>query len=400
MICLLYIFIFLLIFTNIKSLIRYFRVKKFLQKNLNSNIITNNNQKICIIIPVYKEVPHIEKSIKYFKDLSNLCNVYYVTTSKETYMETYNEIKKQIEMQSTSNIFLYNSPNTQGTMAHQLNYMAKNLPNGSIIGIYNIDSFPDKNTFKYVINNINKNEVYQQVSYFDNLTKNTILKSAQNWQNRWSLIYEMGKYLKKTGNNNFIYTIGHGLFLSKDILDTYGYWSEKEINEDNEFGYRLVCNGVQIKPIPFMEKADFAKSLKIYIKQQSTWINGPLYAFSYYRKQQNKSLKSLWLAFLNFKAFISWMLFPILFLIFTIIACLYNYILLIILFALITIYITAFNYLSNNLLIKYKYINSANRVNIISDYIFFIIHCFGGFITIYKIILGKNNQKNKYNTEK
>ena len=210
----------------------------------------------------------------------------------------------------------------------------------------------------------------------------------------------MGKYLKQTGKNNFIYTIGHGLFLTKDILDSFGYWSENEINEDNEFGYRLVCNGVQIKPIPFMEKADFARTIKIYIKQQSTWINGPLYAFSYYKKQKNKTLKDLWLAFLNFKAFVSWMFFPVLFLIFSIMAYIYNYIYLIILLILITFYITVFNYVSRKLLIKYKYIKSNNRINPISDYIFFIIHSFGGFITIFKIIIGKNNQKNKYNTEK
>ena len=207
--------------------------------------------------------------------------------------------------------------------------------------------------------------------------------------------------MKKTGGNNFIYTIGHGLFLYKETLDKYGYWSENEINEDNEFGYRLVCNNIQIKPIPFLEKADFAKSLKIYIKQQSTWVNGPLYAFSYYKKSKEKTLKNLWLAILNFKAFISWMFFPVLFLVFLIISCFYNFTLSIIILILISLYVSAFNYLSNRILYKQGYLNNRNKtINLISDYFFFIIHCFGCFITISKLILGKNNQKNKYNTEK
>lgn len=42
-----------------------------------------------------------------------------------------------------------------------------------------------------------------------------------------------------------------------------------------------------------MEQADFARSKKIYIKQQSTWVNGPLYAFKYF-KSNKKHLKILY----------------------------------------------------------------------------------------------------------
>ena len=97
------------------------------------------------------------------------------------------------------------------------------------------------------------------------------MKSAQNWQNRWSVVYEMGKYLSDL-KLEFKYCIGHGLFIKKKIFDKIGYLSEDEINEDNEFGYRLNINNISIKPIPFMEHADFANNKKIYIKQQSTWV--------------------------------------------------------------------------------------------------------------------------------
>lgn len=394
------VFILLLVFTNIKSLIRYRRVKKYLLEFTDKEIELEETKKINIIIPVYHEVKNIEASVKYFKELSEFCDVYYVTTSKEKDMATYNEVEHQIYKQKTQNIFLDNSPNLEGTMADQLNYIAKKLPNDSIIGIYNIDSLPEVNTFKYIIKSMKEKEVYQQVSYFNDNNRG-ILNSAQNWQNRWSLIYEMGKYLKKTGGNNFIYTIGHGLFLNKNILDKYGYWSQEEINEDNEFGYRLVCNGMQIKPIPYLEKADFANDLKIYIKQQSTWVNGPLYAFSYYRKCKNKNLKNLYLALLNFKAFISWSLFPIAFLCMLVGSLLYSYIYTLIILILMFNYISIYNYLINKLLKKIGYIkNKSYNTNVLKDYMFFVIHCFGSFITIYKIIKNKNNINNKYNTEK
>lgn len=393
------IFIMALFFTNIKSLIRYFKAKRFLMKNKDTKINNTKKEIIHIIIPVYHEVNNIKKSIEYFSKIPELCKVYYVTTSKEKNIATYNEVERQIEEQQAKNIFLDNCPNTEGTMANQLNYIAKKLPETSIIAIYNIDSFPEIKTFQYVINNLKEKEVYQQVSYFNNENRG-ILKSAQNWQNRWSIIYEMGKYL---GNKekSFVYTIGHGLFLRKSILDKCGYWSEDEINEDNEFGYRLLCNNIKIKPIPFMEQADFANSLSIYVKQQSTWVNGPLYAFSYFKKGNRKDLKSFWLTVLNFKAYVSWTFFPPVFLTITIASISLNYIYTALIISLMIIYLSIYNFLTARLLKKLNYVtNKKLTINIFNDFAFFIVHCFGGIIIMGKIIRGKNTKQNKYNTEK
>ena len=270
-----YFYILLLVFTNIKSLIRLYKSNKYLNNKFK---LKKSNIRIKVIIPAMNEVNNVYNSVNYFKNMY-MCDVIYVTTIKEKSMATYNEINKEIKKQKTKNIRVINCPNTTGTMAHQLNYALKDLDRDDIVGIYNIDSKPNIDTFKYVLNNIGDRKVLQQVSYFDNGHKG-IMKSAENWQNRWSIVYEMGKYLN-SNKLEFKYAIGHGLFMKKELLDNYGFFSEKDINEDNEFGYRLRINNIDIKPIPYLEKADFAKTIKIYIKQQSTWVNGPLYAFKY-----------------------------------------------------------------------------------------------------------------------
>lgn len=396
MIFLIVIFSLLLIFTNIKSIIRLNKSNNYIKSNVQKkgNAI---NKKIYLIIPVMNEVKNIEKSICYFDKMKSYVKVIYVTTSKEKNKATYYGIKKNIDKYKTTNISLINCPNKFGTMANQLNYASKSLKENDIIGIYNIDSFPPKETFGYVLENLTDDTVLQQVSYFDD-ERSGILKSCQNWQNRWSLIYEMGKYLSNM-DLEFKYTIGHGLFLKKSILDKVGYWSENDINEDNEFGFRLLCNEIKIKPIPYLEKADFAKSLKIYIKQQSTWVNGPLYAFSY-NKKNKKNFKNILLSLLNFKAFVSWWLFPLCTILMLIFSLIYNiYFFFIILFLIIN-YITVINYLSIKVLKKYGYIKKKNTINIINDLLFFIIHSFGAYITLYKLITKKNTIRNKYNTEK
>ncbi len=387
--------IILLVFTNIKSLIRLKKSYIFLNKKHNLSI--NIAKKIIVIIPAMNEVNNVKKSINYFKNLNDICDVIYVTTSKEKTMATYNKLNSEIKIQKANNIRVINCPNTTGTMANQINYAIKRLKDDDIVAIYNIDSQPERKTFKYVLKNTNDDIVLQQVSFFDDKLKG-IMKSAENWQNRWSVVYEMGKYLNDI-KLEFKYCIGHGLFLKKTIFNKIGYFSENEINEDNEFGYRLNINNISIKPIPFMEQADFAKSKKIYIKQQSTWVNGPLYAFNYF-KNNTRTIKNFVLTVLNFKAFLSWWLFPLICYLGIIFSAIVDIRLFVLTLFLVIFYVTGINYFSNRLLIKLNYIKNNYHINIISDLLFFSLHTFGSYITIYKLITGKNNIKNKYNTEK
>ena len=394
MIYIVYFCIFLLVLTITKSIFRLIRSSRFLNKEMKLSKI---KKKIVVLIPAMNEEKNAKGAVEYFKKLADVCNVLFITTSKEKSMLTYKKLNEEIKKAKATNLKVINCPNTEGTMANQLNYGIKDLDNDDIIAIYNIDSKPERRTFIYAEKEIDDNIVLQQVSYFDDKLK-WIIKSAENWQNRWSIVYEMGRYLNNS-SIAFKYCIGHGLFIKKKVFDKYGYLSEKDINEDNEFGYRLNINDIMIKPIPFMEQADFAKTVKIYIKQQSTWVNGPLYAFKYYNNN-HKSIKNFIRSCLNFKAFISWWLFPILCYSSLVISLFHCYLLSIILLLLIIIYVTGINYLSSRILIKKGYIKTKYHINIISDLLFFMVHTFGSFITIYKLITGKNNIKNKYNTEK
>lgn len=390
-----FVYILALLFTNFKSLIRVIKSQRFLNKKDSNNLL--NKKRVVLIIPAMNEVHNVYNSIKYFKEFDDICDVLYVTTDKEVNKLTYKKIIEEIKMQKAMNIKVINCPNKKGTMANQLNYAIKSIKDDVIIGIYNIDSRPAKQTISYVLNNIDNNIVLQQVSYFDDKNKG-ILKSAQSWQNRWSIIYEMGKYLSNK-KIEFKYCIGHGLFMNKCIIEKYGNFSEKDINEDNEFGYRLVINGIKIKPIPYMEKADFANSLPIYVKQQSTWVNGPLYAFKYYFNNQ-RSIKNFILTLLNFKAFVSWWLFPLYSLVSLVFCAFYKWYYFVISLLLLTFYISFYNYYCSRLLKKHHYIKNKLSFNIINDYLFFIVHSFGSYIALFKILTQKNTIDNKYNTEK
>jgi len=390
---------FLLIF--LKSFIRLIRSSLYLKKYSKKEIKYTGDKKLSILMPVYKEVPNIEKSVVFFKELSKICNVYYITTSKEKDGATYKEVEKQIKKHKTTNIFLENCPNEVGTMATQINFMAKKLEDDAIIGLYNIDSFPEVKTFEYVLSSIKQGECLQQVSYFDDDLKG-VMSSAQDWQNRWSVVYEMGKMTNKSTFMNFTYTIGHGLFIYKKDLAQIGYWSDTFLNEDNELGYRMAVNKFKIRPIPYMEKADFAKNAKIYVKQQSVWINGPLYAFSYYKEYKKTDKKGSFLsAILNFKAAVSWLCLPWFFAANIIAAAFFNVWVSLALLGSLILYLSVINLGTRLTLYRRGYLKKPFAKHfLISDILFFFLHTFGPIRTLFKIMAGKNTIKNKYKTEK
>ena len=103
---------------------------------------------------------------------------------------------------------------------------------------------------------------------------------------------------------------------------------------------------------------------------------------------------------LNFKAFLSWLLFPLICYLGIIFSAIFDIRLFALTLFLVAFYVTGINYFANKLLIKLSYIKNEYHINIISDLLFFPLHTFGSYITIYKLITGKNNIKNKYNTEK
>lgn len=278
---------------------------------------------LYLIVPVLNEQRIIEETYMHFRDIVNQFEkvyVVYVTTEKEgpCSITTYEMIKRLMEADvCNKKIYLFHYPYKKGVMAHQLNYAIDQLEkiNPSLnfwIGIYNADSRISVSTIDYIINNINQKDClhkcFQQYSWY--ITKSNkshdILNSAALWQTRWTLVFELARVrfqaaldsAKLPDSIYFIlekmnYVIGHGLYIKVIDLKTLGGFPEDTINEDACLGYLLNCNNIKIIPIPFLEKAESPNRVSIYIKQQTTWFNGPWYAFQYWKckmKAQGKNM--------------------------------------------------------------------------------------------------------------
>lgn len=396
-----------------------YRINKCKKLMQNCNLIRFEDDsslydEVVLVIPIYNEQKVIHQSIKHFRPLIEKgVEVIYVGTKKEKgNIKTYEIAQKLIDemgLEERCKVLVY--PEDKGVMAHQLNYALSTLNDEKIVGIYNVDSVIDIKTIDYVLANREKLKkgVFQQYAYADIPTKG-LIRNAVMWQNRWSLAYELPRTIdrREFGIKKFNYVIGHGLFFRQSLIREVGFFSEEQINEDNVLGYAFYINDVRIFPIPYLEKMGFAENIKVYIKQQSVWFNGPFYAFKYFKEMKGKrkaTLERLWMAIQNYKNALNWFLFEHITLV-SIIYLLFERRLLEVLGIILLIlgYVSGINCMAEKILIKEKYFEKVERrgeLYLICEIIFWlVIHTLGPIITFAKILTGSNSQKNKYKTEK
>lgn len=203
------------------------------------------------------------------------------------------------------------------------------------------------------------------------------------------------------------YVIGHGLYVTDSVLSQAGGFPEDTINEDAFLGYILNQMGVEISPIPFLECADFATSIRSYIKQQTVWFNGPLYAFQYWRLLCLKNRFSigekflaLSLAYKLFLHAVYWLLAPIILYIIPLF-CMKNIYQLLLWLIIILLEMPATHFVVKEYL---KSIgvpeNKLPDPSLFYCPVFYFLHCIGPFRGIVLKLIGKNRQDDKYKTER
>lgn len=451
----LYILMCIYIYTIFKNIIALIYIYKWINSaKKNRYIIKDKKVLVYLIIPMLNEQKIAKKTYLNFKQLTQKIKnvkVMFVTTSKEVKKDgnltTYEILKELIK--NDDKIFLCNYPQKTGVMAHQVNYAIKEIEKYRfnhekiIIGVYNADSKINVETIEYVLEkeeNKNENEdvCYQQYSWYklcNNSKHKGIIASASLWQTRWSLTFEIFRVKQQEWINTIYekvnrfktlrpfnkilyivfekmnYVIGHGFYMDIDLLHKIGGFPENTINEDAFLGYIINNKNIKIDAISYLEKADFAPSIPVYIKQQTTWVNGPIYAFEYLKLYKNNNklkisekIRAFILAIKLFLHFVYWLASPyILLFVLPILLYKFYYILGLIMAILIILLELPFtHYLVRRVIISNITEKEKCELAKPSVYciIFFIVHSFGAIRNIYLQAIGKNKMENKYKTER
>ena len=419
------IIIFFLVF--ISNIFKIFLCHKWMldeEKKIKNDKI-NSDIPLFLIIPVLNEQRIIKETYYHFRNLvMDFDNVYiiFVTTEKEANSDkkTFDIIFDLLNKDDQQKIFVINYPHKSGVMAHQLNYAIEKLrekmgTDDFWIGVYNADSRINTDTINYVIKRINsiKCEKFcmQQYSwYYCNKEKQKgIMQSCALWQTRWSITFEMARVLIQNHFSRLVmprflkihlekmnYIIGHGFFINAKLLHWLGGFPQNTINEDACLGYLINCNDIRMSESP--------DKMNVYLNQQDTWYNGPIYAFKYYRLYKKKEncdrYRCLLFAFKLFLHAIYWIAAPLI-LYFACMVMIDSIEKIIIWLIIIFLHMPFTNYLVHYFAKKHKkHMDFSVPCASMACIPFYLIHCLGPMKNIWKQLKGRNTIDNKYKTER
>jgi len=396
--------------------------------------VDTNKECLFILIPVLAEVGRIEKTVEYFiGTFSRDVNIKLVLITSESeylyYPKTQNTIfaAKELAKRHNDKVIHCHYPKTNGRMSHQLNWGIKNLGESitgdSLIAIYNADSKPHPETFKWILFkrslDPDLNVFQQHGDYTKNINSktNSIILSAALWQNRWAIGFELFKAIRsvKSYKNNFFrplnYLIGHGLIISKSVYDKSVGFSEIFHNEDAILGLELSFIKEKITPLPYFDISDTPDTIPSLYRQKIHWFLGPSQSFNYFKylskKYRGYSLKErtvlLFQAFKLFLHAIYWIFGPV----FMFFIILYpigakNISLLAISYSIFFLYFTLPNFLALNLYEPKK--TKRQTLNLIYSFlggglICYFLHGLSAissiFLTIKYLFMGKQIAKGK-----
>jgi cellulose synthase/poly-beta-1,6-N-acetylglucosamine synthase-like glycosyltransferase len=275
--------------------------------------VSRSGPPMALIVPVLHEQAIIAASVARFSRLVRSrpwLTVVYATSARErptSGCPTTEDILLQL-CSHEPQIEVVRFPSAGGIMSHQANYAVRVFARGqpqSVFGLFNVDSDPPSESIDAARAwlAVRPRTVFQMYCAYSvaaessRRTVSPIVEQTALWQCRWSLQFELGRIICHDWIGRaaarwpmlrivvpFDYVIGHGLFFSRETFDLVDGFPEEELNEDAAVSLSLRARGIRVAPLPFLESAEAAPTVGVYVKQQSSWFKGPLFAFRYGRK--------------------------------------------------------------------------------------------------------------------
>ncbi|WP_025681356.1 glycosyltransferase [Paenibacillus massiliensis] len=410
-------------------------------------------------VPLYLLIPMMDEQViardtyLHFRSLvthRSGCEVLFITTARERQREDIphtNEVLRQAQTAFPSpGIHILHYEDASGVMAHQLNFAveqlrAKHKDGDFWIGIYNADSRIDERVLDYVEHQAaqkGRECCFQQYSYFPlpiGAASRSNISSAAQWQNRWSVLFELTrvryqvafvrlwsrlphslgpiKSMLEIIAEKMNYVIGHGFYAHNEVLGRMGGFPEENINEDACLGYRLNVHRIPIYPVPILEQAEFTNRISVYIRQQSVWFNGPFHAFKYFTQLLHQGERTAWetlraavLATKLFLLAIYWLFSPsVLLLVLPIwTTLLFGWWGFAASILFILAYLPGVHYLIARLIRQHTRQLTSDQVVLPRSSLYcvsaYLIHCWGPCLNMAQQLRGRNNKTEKYKTQR
>lgn len=256
----------------IRLIILYKEMK--LKNNLKQNCALKS---FLIIIPVYKEQTRIEECITAIEQLEyreSKVKIVFCTTEKEKDQPTTEQVIKRIlnDKITKYHYLIIRYPNCNGNMAEQVNYAYEQCnENEDIIGIYNADSKPERDTLLECSCAFEKKEVeiiQQWAVYFANPPNNILSTGYIYFQS----IFELTKNLWKSIKGKSYNVCGRALFLRNGTI-TNGIFPTNFFCEDIALSTINSNLNKKVYTIKSFEINESPPNFLAIINQQYVWFS-------------------------------------------------------------------------------------------------------------------------------
>lgn len=289
MLILFYIITSIELITVLYNFIKFFIYKLRSKSNFKKSDFHNEDFHINILIPCYKEINVIKKTLEHFKNIIQTqknIDIYIVTTEKEKFeknvQQTTYEYLLGLEVFHSPQFHIVNYPESTGIMADQLNYAvnqishAQNYPTDrTYFSVYNADSMPDNSTFIELFQKIqeyNFPKIIQQYSnYFLNYDSQSFLMKGFSI---YQTAFEFRNGLINNHISHFLYShvVGHGLTIRADYIMQIGGFNSNFWCEDIYLTGLLHNNNEKILSLNSLDNAENPEKLKVQIIQNAVWF--------------------------------------------------------------------------------------------------------------------------------
>ncbi len=249
---------------------------RLFKKQKSQSLGTQGAEVYALIAVRKEEIEHLRECVEYFLAQQQISKLIICLTEIEDDHEKYLSLIQELQAQD-DRLTYTTFKGEEGHKAEQINIALKDIQRCEkevIVGIYDIDSRPDKNVFDYVKNN--EIQIGQQLTLYDaNLSDlNPLSLAGALHQTSWAIGFEMFNFFFP--KKRLVYAIGHGLFLSTETLKVCGLFEEKCMTEDLMYGYKASVAKRKFHVVPYFEHAKFVKTAREFISQSARWYAGEL----------------------------------------------------------------------------------------------------------------------------
>ncbi len=224
--------------------------------------------KILFIIPAYNEEDSIQATIESIEKINYPRDKFWILVvddgSKDKTFEKAFELTKKY-----NNLIVLKKLNggKADALNYGLNYALKNL-DFDFFAIIDADTYLDKN-YPLLLLAFDERTLAVVPRILPRNDKNLIEKLQK-------LEYSLSNFLKDLFSYYYSwYIVNTGALVKKEALDIVGFFNKNSINEDLDYGLRIIEKGYKVKYLPDVEiKTDVPNTLRKLIKQRIRWFYG------------------------------------------------------------------------------------------------------------------------------